>query len=113
MKKMISIMGIVLSFMMMFSMVYAHDWDGFNDFTAAPPTTAAQTKVNTILGFVQWIGYAIAIGMLIYVGIKYVMAPANEKADIKSSLVKYVIGAVIIAGAATIAGWIFTLGASK
>ena len=41
------------------------------------------------------------------------MVPANEKADIKSSLVKYVIGAILIAGASTIAGWIFTLGISN
>ena len=57
----------------------------------------------------QWIGYAIAIGMLVFVGIKYVMASANEKADLKNSLIKYVIGAVLIAGAVTIAGWIFAI----
>ena len=65
---------------------------------------------NKILGFVQWAGYAIAVGMLIYVGIKYVMASANEKADLKNSLIKYVIGAVLIAGAATISQWIFAIG---
>ena len=65
---------------------------------------------NKILGFVQWAGYAIAVGMLIYVGIKYVMASANEKADLKNSLIKYVIGAVLIAGAATISQWIFNIG---
>ena len=64
MKKMISILGIVLSLMMMFSMVYANGWDGFS-ITAEAPTAEAQTKANGILGFIQWIGYAIAIGMLI------------------------------------------------
>ena len=41
----------------------------------------ANTFASGLLGTVQFIGYAIAIGMLIYVGIKYVMASANEKAD--------------------------------
>lgn len=69
--------------------------------------------VNKILGLIQWIGYAFAIGMLIYIGIKYTMAAANEKADLKKGLINYVIGAVIIAGAATICGWITTFGETE
>ena len=69
----------------------------------------ATSTAGAILGFVQWIGYAIAIGMLIYIGIKYVTSPAAEKADVKQALVKYVIGAILIAGAATISGWVFKI----
>ena len=69
-----------------------------------------QTFGNNILAVVQWVGYAIAIGMLIYVGVKYTMASANEKADLKAAMVKYVIGAILIAGAVTIAGWLFDVG---
>lgn len=72
------------------------------------PDTAAITASN-IIGYIQWIGYAIAVGMLVYIGIKYVMASANEKADLKNSLIKYVIGAVLIVGGVTIAGWIFLI----
>ena len=68
--------------------------------------TGADGTVGIIVGTLQWVGYAIAIGML---GIKYVMASANEKADLKQSLVKYVIGAVLIVFATTIAKWVFTL----
>ena len=35
------------------------------------------------------------------------MASANEKADLKNSLVRYVIGAVLIAGGTTLASWLF------
>ena len=69
--------------------------------------------VNKVLGLIQWIGYAFAIGMLIYIGIKYTMAAANEKADLKKGLINYVIGAIIIAGAATICGWITTFGENE
>lgn len=72
------------------------------------PGTAA-TTATSIIGYIQWIGYAIAVGMLVYIGIKYVMASANEKADLKNSLIKYVIGAVLIVGGVTIAGWIFEI----
>lgn len=60
-----------------------------------------------VLGVMQWGGYIIAIGMLIWVGIKYVTAGAGEKAKAKETLVPIVIGAVLIAAAVSIAGAIF------
>ena len=62
--------------------------------------------VKSILGAIQWVGYAFAVGMLIYIGIKYTMAAANEKADLKKGAINYVIGAIVIAGASAICGWI-------
>lgn len=55
-----------------------------------------------IIGTLMWIGYSIGIGMIIYVGIKYVMASADEKASLKGMFVKIVIGALIIVSATTI-----------
>lgn len=65
---------------------------------------------SNILGAMQWIGYAIAVGMLIYIGIKYTMSAADERANLKGSLVKYVIGAVLIASAVTVVGIVFNIG---
>lgn len=101
-------MSIFMTVAMLFAMCsVASAISGFAVTASAPG--GGQVFANKILGFVQWVGYAIAIGMLIYVGIKYVMAAANEKADLKNSLIKYVIGAVLIAGATTIAGWVFSI----
>ncbi len=61
--------------------------------------------VETILGAIQWVGYAIALGMLIYIGIKYTMSAADEKAELKKMSVNFVIGAIVIAGAATLCNW--------
>lgn len=55
-----------------------------------------------ILGIIRWIGYAIAIGMLIYIGVKYVMSAANEKANLKQAVTNYVIGAIIVASVTSI-----------
>lgn len=107
MKKFISIFMTVAMLFAMCSVAFASDISGFK--IDPTPPGGGQEFANTILGFVQWVGYAIAIGMLIYVGIKYVMASANEKADLKNSLIKYVIGAVLIAGASTIAGCVFEI----
>ena len=51
---------------------------------------------GSILGIVQIVGIMIAVGMLIVLGIRYVIASANDKAEIKKSAVGYIIGAVII-----------------
>lgn len=71
--------------------------------------TGATSTATSILGAMQWIGYAVAVGMLVYIGIKYIMASADEKANLKNSLIRYVVGAVLIAGASTIAGWVFKI----
>ena len=67
---------------------------------AVPPEL--ETMSTEILGALKWIGYAIALGMIIYIGIKYVMSAANEKANLKQAAINYVIGAIIVAGCTTI-----------
>ena len=74
--------------------------------------SAAGSAISSVLGVIQWIGYAFAIGMLIYIGIKYMMSAANEKADLKKGLINYVIGAILVAATATIAGWVINFGSS-
>lgn len=58
--------------------------------------TKAQSIANIIIGFVQVIGMAAAVIMLIVLAIKYVSAAPSEKADIKKSAIVYVIGAVLL-----------------
>lgn len=58
--------------------------------------------VNQILGFIDFTCMAIAVGMIIYVGIKYMTSAANDKADLKGSAIKYLIGAIIIFSAPTL-----------
>lgn len=64
--------------------------------TPTLPDATMEDMIDEILGMLAAIGYAVASGMLIYVGIKYVMASANEKADLKNSSIKYVAGAIIL-----------------
>lgn len=93
---------------MLLSQVYAINdiVTGSGEIGVRPVDNNAASK---ILGAFQFIGYAIAIGMLIVVGIRYTMAAADEKASLKSSSVKYIIGAILIAGAFSLAKWIFNL----
>ncbi len=61
-------------------------------------------KVSSILNVIMWAGYAVAFGMIIWIGAKYVMSPANDRANLKQGVVAYLIGAVLIICASSIAG---------
>lgn len=58
---------------------------------------------NSLLAALSWVGYAVALGMLLFIGIKYVMSGANEKASLKGKLVTYVVGIGLIVFCSTIA----------
>ena len=62
-----------------------------------------QGKVTQIVNVIAYFGYAIAFGMLAFIGIKYVMSPANEKADVKRGAINYLIGAFFIICASGVA----------
>lgn len=60
-------------------------------------------KLPVILNAVAWIGYAIAFGMFIYIGIKYTLSAANEKATLKQGSINFLIGGILIASASVVA----------
>lgn len=109
MKKLVSVLLTVAMLATMMSAVFANNFPSIN-----PDGTPSGMKsaVSLVLGVIQWVGYAFAVGMLIYIGIKYAMSAANEKADLKKGLINFVIGAILIAAAATICGWVAQVGSS-
>ncbi len=93
MKRIISVMMSIAMVMMCGAVLAA------GGITIDTSATALNTTMSKVVGLVKTIAVAFAIGMLLYVGIKYVMASANEKADLKKGSISYVIGAIIIFGA--------------
>ena len=65
---------------------------------------------GTILGFIKYAAFAIAIGMLIFIGIKYMMSGAGEKAEVKKTLLPFLVGAILVGGASAIAEWAIDMG---
>ena len=99
MKKFVSVMLTLAIMATLFGTVFADAIPSIND---GPASSHFGTTASVVLGLVRFIGYALAIGMLIYLGIKYVTSSANEKADLKKGSINYVIGAIIIAAATTL-----------
>lgn len=71
----------------------------------ATDTKASFTKIlNAILGITQIIGVAVAVIMLVVLAIKYISAAPGDKAEIKKHAVVYIVGAVVLFGAAGLLG---------
>lgn len=105
MKKSIVLTIMIILTLSLFSQVFALSGIGINP---TPNMTAeGKTVASRIIGAMQWCGYAIAIGVMVFVGIKYVTSSADDKASLKNVLWKYVLGVVLVTGAVTIVGWIF------
>lgn len=66
------------------------------------------STVSVILAIITWAGAAIAVGMLMFIGIKYVTASPEGKAEIKKTAMYYVLGAILIFSASAILGIIRT-----
>ena len=53
---------------------------------------------NDIIGFLQIAGSILSVIVLVVVGIKYMIASAEERAEYKKTLMPYVIGAIMVFG---------------
>lgn len=60
-------------------------------------------SVTSILGLIQWIGIAVAVAYLIFMGIKFTIGSIDDKAEIKKHIAPFLIGLVIIIGVSTFA----------
>ena len=82
-------------------------------FAEAPMPTASgtvpsgmQTAAGTIITVVQFVCFAAAVVMLMVLGVKFISASPDGKAEIKKSAVIYVVGALLVFFAGLILGWI-------
>ena len=76
-------------------------------------STAATEKVDDIgskiIGIVTTVASFASVGILVVLGIKYMMGSTEEKADYKKTLLPYVIGAIFVFGASTIASYLYNV----
>lgn len=58
-----------------------------------------QTASNTLYNILLSIGVVIAVAVGMYLGVKFMMSSAEDKAKVKESLIPYIAGCVVIFGA--------------
>ena len=78
------------------------------DITINDSQTDSISKLGgQIIGIVTTIGSVVAVLILVVLGVKYMMGSAEEKAEYKKTLMPYVIGAVLVFAASTLAHVIY------
>ena len=66
-----------------------------------------KTFGQNIMGVLQTVGVVVAVVILIVLVIKYMMGSASEKAEYKKTMMPYLIGAILIFAATTIANVVY------
>lgn len=110
MRKVTKILSVALTIAMLLTMatpVFALEPGDLTANTSANGTTEIQSFGENIMGILQTVGVVISVVILIILGIKYMMGSASEKAEYKKTMIPYIVGAVLIFAATTIANVIY------
>lgn len=113
-KKVMKITTAILTFAIIISLslsVFATDFTPSN---LTGTTTGVENGVNEIkevgnklVGILRTVGIVVSVVIMIVIGIKYMMGSASEKAEYKKTMIPYVVGAVLLFGASTLATVIY------
>ena len=71
----------------------------YDDPNAGQVTSLGQTIIN----WISIAGIVIAVVVLVILGIKYMIGSASEKAEYKKTMIPYLVGAILVFGASSIA----------
>ena len=104
MKNLKKILGICLIILIaMFtisSIVYAADDHAKNIFSKTYANKEGLDKVNNagnnIVSTIRIVGMIVSVGILMVLGVKYMMGSAEEKAEYKKTMIPYLVGAILI-----------------
>lgn len=105
MKKVSKIISILMIAMMMISIVTPvfASTEILNNLSPDTNETGTISKLgNQALGIAQIVCTVLAVIVLMFVGIKYMMGSAAEKAEYKKTLIPYLVGAVLLFAASGI-----------
>lgn len=109
--KIISIIAIVIMILLLARPVLGIDVNStINDVKATTPndTSDITSRVNNILGFIQWAAIIGGVIIIAILGVKYMMGSVEEKAGYQKSFVPLIVGIVVVMGAVTIAKLLFS-----
>ena len=108
----ISMLALLLGMMVMnFSVTYAAGpggWKG-NINNGQKAISSTKSFLSNVLGVVRTVGMIIAVVILIVIACKYMLAAPSDRADLKKYMVIYVVGALILFGAAGLVSIVKTI----
>ncbi len=114
MKKFSKILSLVLVLALVFAPI-ALAADGTisnpgSDFNANVNSTVQSNMkgpLGQVIGTLQWIGYGIALIMVVWLGIQWMIAQPAKKAELKGKMWSMAIGIILIVAGSTIVGMVW------
>lgn len=112
--KIISVLAIALVLVAVLSQtILATDYSGtISGLEGGNPATTNEItgKARDLLATIRNISAIIAVFVIVFLGIKYMMGSVEEKAGYKKSFIPLIVGAILVVAATTIATFLFGLG---
>lgn len=108
-----TILAIMLLFTFAQPMVFADDVSGITGQIgkdAITDTKGATDIASKVVSWIWIISIIVAVVVLMYTGLKFIVGSTQEKAEYKKSLVPIVVGVAILVFATTIVNVLFSLG---
>ncbi len=106
MKKMIKILPVVLAIVLVLTNVFAVSVPNSADIKGNKPINSVTGLAQNVWGTVVVIVQILAVAAVVFAGLRYMFASADQKADIKKSMGILAIGAVLVFAATTIIGFV-------
>ena len=107
MKILVTLVSILIMVAMLGSVVFAATTDPGQLKPNSEGTEGITELGEKLMGILSTIGIVVSVLVLMVLGIKYMMGSAEEKAEYKKTMIPYVVGAILIFGASTIASMVF------
>ncbi len=105
--KIISVLSIIVCVIMAVTPVFAFSPNDMKSKVNTANTDEIQNIGGKVMGIIQVVGVVISVLVLMVLGVKYMMGSAEEKAEYKKTMIPYIIGAVLIFAASTIANALY------
>lgn len=81
-------------------------FDPSNKINSTTDTTVLK-KAGKIIGAIQGFGSVVALGALVYIGIRYMIGSTEEKAMYKETMIPYLIGSILLFASVNVVGAIY------
>lgn len=108
--KILKILNIFLIILFLFNITTAYGFS-VTDVTGKQPSSATGVNKigNSVITIIATVGSFISVVVLVVLGIKYMTGSVEERAQYKSSMMPYFIGAILVFAASTIAGIVYNI----
>lgn len=98
-----TIFTVVLVLMLSTSTIFALEPGNVKTNVEVNGTNKLTSTGEQIIGVIRTVGILLSVAILMVLGIKYMMGSAEEKASYKKTMIPYLVGAVLIFAASSLA----------